>query len=85
MLIIFRKNPGFEGQIVSVDKTTLAPEMDAYLAANPDVAAEIGYLDIDEYLIGRENLQDFAANRERYSVDVANLRLLKDGAPVQWG
>lgn len=82
MLIIYRTNPGFEGQIQSVNKTMLAPEMDAYLAQTPD--ANIGYLDVDEYSVGRANLYDFAINRDKYSVDVAAKKLLKDGVAVPW-
>jgi hypothetical protein len=82
MLIVYRTNAGFEGQIQSVDKTLISPEMDAYLEQHPD--ANVAYLDIDEYSIGRAAVKDFALNRDLYTVDVALKKLLRAGVAVSW-
>jgi len=82
MLIVYRKNPGFEGQIVTLDRSTLAAEMDAYLAQS-EHGADVGYIEVSERMLAPAVLIGLALQPGQYRV-VGGV-LTKDGTPVVLG
>jgi len=82
MLILYRKNPGFEGQIIKIERQQTAPELEGFMEANPDYAAEVGFIDVDEVSIDRRVLKAMAKNLDDFRVDVSTGRLLYKGQPV---
>jgi len=82
MLILYRKNPGFEGQIIKIERQQTAPELEGFMEANPYYAAEVGFIDVDEVSIDRRVLKAMAKNLDDFRVDVSTGRLLYKGQPV---
>jgi|WetSurMetagenome_2_1015567.scaffolds.fasta_scaffold01336_15 hypothetical protein len=83
MLIIYRTNPGFEGQIQTLDRHQLAIEFDVWLeTATP--APNLAYLDIDELQMGTDALRDLFAHPDQYRVDVERGVLVRGDALVDY-
>ncbi len=82
MLIIYRTNAGFEGQIVTVDLTQPKAAFDAYVAqAAPPVY--MAALELDEKLLPDALHVGLLVNRDAYRVVDGGLQ--KDGAEVTLG
>lgn len=67
MLIVYRTNADFAGQIVTLDGTTSAGAMDAYLAsATP--RPELAYLEVDERLLDADLLAALSVEKGAFLV-----------------
>jgi len=82
MLILYRKNPGFEGEIIKIERQQTAPELEGFMEANPDYAAEVDFIDVDESSLDRRVLKAMAKGLDDFLVDVKTKQLLYKGAPV---
>ena len=82
MLIIYRTNAGFEGQLVSLDRAASVGAMVAYLA-NATPRPELAYLEIDERLLDAELLT--ALSVEQATFLVVDGVLTRDGVPCELG
>mgnify|MGYP001428683572 CR=1 FL=1 len=82
MLIVYRTNPGFEGQIVTLDRTTLAAEMDAHIAQS-EKGGDVAYIQVAEKMLDPAVLVGLTRNPELYRV-VGGV-LTKGGQPVALG
>ena len=77
MLIVYRTNEGFVGQIQSIDKTSTMAEFEA--SGIEDLAA----IEVDEQVMNQALLVALAAEPAEFSV--ANKALMRDGEPVDLG
>ena len=82
MLIIYRTNPGFEGQIQSTDRTTLPAEMDAHIAQS-EKGHDSAYIQVAEKMLDPAVLVGLTRNPELYRV-VGGV-LTRGGTPVALG
>lgn len=82
MLIIYRANAPFEGQIVTLDRTTLAAEMDAYIAQS-EKGEGVAYIQVAEKMLDPAVLVGLTRNPGLYRV-VGGV-LTKGGQPVALG
>lgn len=85
MLIIYRTNVGFEGDIVSLDFETPAAAMDIYLAQS-EQPTEISYIEIAEESLEPQDIADLIASVRGltapgrfYVADVDGAQSLIDG------
>ena len=84
MLIIYRTNAGFEGQIQDVQENGYGPIFDA-LAQQKQAEGlpwDLAYIELDVLTVPAAALTDLWVNRARYSVDPTGPTLLCDGYPV---
>ena len=81
MLIIYRTNPGFEGQIQSIARDLRAVEMDAYLATPEGQKSDLAYIDVGE--LSDEDLVSLTTNQADYTVDIATKTLQKGGKAAE--
>lgn len=82
MLIVYRTNPGFEGQIIALDKLSSPAEMDAHIAQS-EKGGDTAYLEVAEKMLTPALLVALARHPEEYRV-VGNV-LTKGGAAVTLG
>jgi hypothetical protein len=84
MLIIYRTNAGFEGQIQDVQENGYGPIFDA-LVQQKQIAGlpwDLAYIEVDVLTVPAAQLTDLWLNRSRYTVDLTGPTLLCDGEPV---
>lgn len=82
MIVVYRTNEGFAGQIVTLDRQQSLTEFEAWRTSTtptPEMAA----IEIDEKLLRGEVLANLATNTAAYRVVDGALTL--DGAPVDLG
>jgi hypothetical protein len=77
MLIIYRTNPGFEGQIQNIAQDLRPAEMDAYLATPQGQKSNLAYIDVGE--LSDADLVSLTANQKAYTVDPKTKTLQKAG------
>lgn len=84
MLIIYRTNAGFEGQIQNVQENGYGPIFDAWTQEQSaqELPVDLAYIELDVTTVPAAALTDLWLNRSRYSVDPAGPTLLCDGVPV---
>lgn len=85
MLVVYRTNKGFEGQIVSIDRTSTPAAMDVWLAMDPQRSADTAYLYLDERLLRYELLSDLIASPDAYSVNPVSRQVVRGGVAVDLG
>ena len=83
MLIVYRTNPGFAGNIVNVERSGLPKEKDRFLATKE--GKDLSYIEINEKLADGEVVADLLSHNFRYTVDVNAKTLLRDGKDVDLG
>jgi hypothetical protein len=84
MLIIYRTNAGFEGQIQDVQVDSYGPIFDA-LAQQPQpdgLPLNLAYIELDITTVAASALTDLYLNRSKYSVDPSGPTLLCDEQAV---
>jgi hypothetical protein len=81
MLIIYRTNPGFEGQIQNIAKDLRPAEMDAYLATPQGQKSSLAYIDVGE--LSDADLVSLTANQKAYTVDPKTKTIQKGGKPAE--
>ena len=84
MLIIYRTNAGFEGQIQDVQENGYGPIFDA-LVQQKQIAGlpwDLAYIELDVTTIPALALTDLWVNRSQYSVDPSGPTLLCNGQGV---
>jgi hypothetical protein len=84
MLIIYRTNKDFEGQIITLDKLSSPGEVDKWLAG--EVAkgkSESAYIEVNEAQMDQAVLADLAASKDKYRVRAGKLE--RDAKPVALG
>jgi hypothetical protein len=77
MLIIYRTNPGFEGQIQNIARDLRPAEMDAYLATPEGQKSNLAYIDVGD--LADEDLVSLTAHQKEYTVDPKTKMLQKAG------
>jgi hypothetical protein len=82
MLIIYRTNAGFEGQIQAVDYTTPGPVFDAALQREKNPVTDLAYIELDAGTVSGAAHLDLAANQSAYTVDPSGPSLLCNGVVV---
>lgn len=83
MLVIYRTNPGFAGQVVSLDYQTPAVAMDRYLAS--EHGADLAYLEVDGRLLKRDLLADLLTAPGAVTVDHKAGALVHHGRTADLG
>ena len=84
MLIIYRTNAGFEGQIQDVQVDSYGPIFDA-MAQQPQpdgLPLNLAYIELDITTVPASALTDLYLNRSMYSVDLSGPTLLCNGQGV---
>ena len=66
MLIIYRTNVGFEGDIARVDMDTPAAVQQMWAASNPESAADLDFIEVDETALATGVLDDLLASTRGY-------------------
>jgi hypothetical protein len=84
VLIIYRTNAGFEGQIQEVQENGYGPIFDAWVQQRQaqGLPADLAYIELDMITVPAAALTDLWFNRSRYTVDPTGPALLFDGQPV---
>jgi hypothetical protein len=84
MLIIYRTNAGFEGQIQDVQENGYGPIFDALVqqAQAQNLPFDLAYIELDVTTIPASALTDLWVNRSQYSVDPSGPTLLCNGQGV---
>jgi hypothetical protein len=84
MLIIYRTNAGFEGQIEDVQENGYGPIFDALVqqAQAQNLPFDLAYIELDVTTIPAAALTDLWVNRSQYSVDPSGPTLLCNGQGV---
>ena len=84
MLIIYRTNAGFEGQIQDVQTDGYGPIFDALTQQKQAVGLpwDLAYIELDVTTIPALALTDLWVNRSQYSVDPSGPTLLCNGQGV---
>ena len=82
MLIVYRTNAGFEGQIQEVDYTTPGPIFDAGLQRPENPIVDLAYIELDPLTVPASAHLDLALNQELYTVDPSGPALLRNGVVV---
>ena len=77
MLIIYRTNPGFDGQIQKIERDLRPAEMDAYLATPEGAKSNLAYIDVGD--LADEDLVSLTADQKAYTVDLGTKALQKGG------
>jgi len=84
MLIVFRTNAGFEGEIAFIDRQSPAPAMDTWLTQNQD--ANLDYIEVSETDMAPDTFAALIASVEGYGepgrfyvADVDGVLSLMDG------
>lgn len=84
MLIIYRTNPGFEGQIATLDYQTSPESFELWLNGEKTHGrAELAFLQLNEALMTPALLAALEADQNAYRV--IGGKLAKDGVPVPLG
>jgi len=84
MLIIYRTNAGFEGQIQDVQENGYGPIFDALVQQQQPGAPplDLAYIELDVTTVPAAALTDLWVNRSHYTVDPSGPSLLLDGNVV---
>ena len=84
MLIIYRTNAGFEGQIQDLRETGYGPIFDAWAQQQQmlNLPVDLAYIELDITTVPAATLTDLYLNRSTYSVDPSGPTLLCDGSAV---
>lgn len=82
MIIWYRTNPNFEGNLANIARQQTPAEAQAWLDAQADDPGQ-AYITLDERLIDPALLADLTTNPGAYTVEVGTLH--KDGDPVDLG
>ena len=81
MLIIYRTNPGFEGQIQKLERDLRPVEMDAYLATPEGQKACLAYIDVGD--LSDADLVNLASGKSECTVDTKTKILQKGGKAAE--
>jgi hypothetical protein len=82
MLIIYRTNAGFEGQIQSIDYVTPGPVFDAEMQRAKNPVTDLAYIELDPLTVPAAAHTDLALNPSEYTVDPSGPSLLCSGQAV---
>ena len=66
MIIVYRTNPGFEGEIVSVDRDTPSDAFQMYMDANAEAAEGLAFIHVAEADIAADDLAALLAQAGGY-------------------
>ncbi len=86
MLVIYRTNEGFEGDIARVDMDTPAAVQTMWAESNPESAAGLDYIEVDETALAEGELDDLLAfvagygTRRFYVAEVSGVMSLMEDA-----
>lgn len=84
MLIIYRTNKDFEGQIITLDKLSSPGEVDKWLAGEAAKGkSEAAYIEVNEAQMDQAVLAELATDKSKYRVRGGNLE--RDAKPVALG
>ena len=81
MLIVYRINRGFEGQIVVLDRVTTPAEMDLWIAKEAALGrSDTAYVQVNEAEMDVDLLADLASDHSKYRINAGTLQNAKGDA-----